>query len=391
MVEKAFITADVLVWARESAKISVENAAKKSSVSPERYLTWEKGNDFPTIRQAKILAKYFRRPFSLLFLPEVPKDFHPLEDYRRNDSLELDTASLFIIRDIQEKQSWISELYEEIGEEVLPFVGKYTMNDNPEVIAQNILNTLKINPANYQKTPINEWIEKAEMAGIFVSRAGYLHSKLTLNNDLIQGFAIADKFAPFVFVNSKNNWKAPQLFTLVHELAHIWIAKSGISNETDMDFTDKPKSKLHPVELFCNQVAASALMPREIVLHLGKDTFESQNKVFKQAKELGISSFALLVRALNLNLISNTEYQELKLDAQKEFEKFLEKERIKKEKQKERKGGPDTYLLRLAKNSKLFTRIVMDTFNNGSLQPSIASNLLNTQTNKFSKFEKLLT
>ncbi len=389
MAEKAFITTDILKWARESAKISVEDAAKKISVSPERYLTWENGNDFPTIRQAKILAKYFRRPFSLFFLPEIPKDFHPLKDYRRDDAQELDTASLFIIRDVQEKQSWIRDWYEEIGEDELPFVGKFTINDNPEVVAKDILDTLKINPSSYQKSPINEWIEKTEIAGVFVSRTSYLHSKLTLDKDLIQGFAIADKIAPFVFVNSKN-WNAPQLFTLVHELAHIWIAKSGISNEIDIDLIDKPKSRFHPVEIFCNQVAANALMPQEVIVQLGSDTFKSQDKIFKQAKEFGISSFALLVRALNLKLISHSEYWQLKMDAQDEFEKFLEKERIKKEKQKERDGGTDTYLLRLNKNSKLFTRIVMDTFNNGSLSPSIASNLLNTQINNFQKFEKLL-
>ncbi|CAG2535294.1 M78 family [Maribacter dokdonensis] len=389
MADKAFITSEILKWARESANISVEDAAKKVSVSPERYLTWEDGNDFPTIRQAQILAKSFRRPFSLFFLPEIPKDFQPLQDYRRDDAQKLDTASLFIIRDVQEKQNWISELYEEIGEDKLPFVGKYSINDNPEIVARDILDTLKISPSNYQKTPINEWIDKAETAGIFISRASYLHSHLVLDRDLIQGFAIADKFAPFVFVNSKN-WNAPQLFTLVHELAHIWIAKSGISNEIDIDFTDKPKSKFHPVELFCNQVAANALMPTELITQLGADTFDSNDLIFKQAKELGISSFALLVRALNLNLISQSEYKILKQDAQDEFEKFLEREKIKKEKQRERKGGPDAYLLRLNKNSKLFTRIVMDSFNNGSLSPSIASNLLNTQINKFQKFEKLL-
>lgn len=389
MAEKAFITPEILKWARETAKISVEDAAKKVFVSTERFLTWENGSGYPTIRQAKILAKSYRRPFSLFFLPNIPKDFQPLQDYRRDDSRDLDTASLFIIRDIQEKQNWISDFFEEIGEDKLPFVGKYTINDNPEIVAKDILNTLNISPGNYHKAPINEWIEKAETAGIFISRTSYMHSRLVLDRDLIQGFAIADKFAPFVFVNSKN-WSAPQLFTLVHELAHIWVAKSGISNEIDIDFTDKLKSKFHPVEIFCNQVAANALMPGKIISQLGNDTFDSIHLIFKQAKELGISSFALIVRALNLNLISKLRYKTLKKEAQKEFEKFLEKEKEKKEKQKERKGGPDTYLLRLNKNSRLFTRIVMDSYNNGSLAPSLASNLLNTQINNFQKFEKLL-
>src|SRR5690606_30647385 len=172
------------------------------------------------------------------------------------------------------------------------------------------------------------------------------------------------------------------------ELAHIWIAKSGISNEIDIEFTNK--SKFHPVELFCNQVAAHALMPRELIIQFGADTFKSKDLIFKEAKKLGISSLAFLVRALNLKLISLSEYKALKRDAQVEFEKFLEREKSKKEEQRKRKGGPDVYLLRLNKNGKLFTRIVMDSFKNGSLSPSMASNLLNTQINNFQKFEKLL-
>ncbi|QMU65627.1 MAG: ImmA/IrrE family metallo-endopeptidase [Flavobacteriaceae bacterium] len=389
MAEKAFITSEILKWARETADISIESAAKKVLVSPERILTWESGDDYPTIRQAKILAKSYRRPFSLFFLPEIPRDFQPLQDFRRNDSKKLDTASLFIIRDVQEKQQWISEFFEDIGEDALSFVGKYSISDSPEVVAKNILEKLNINPGNYKKKSIDEWIDKAEKAGIFISRTSYIHSRLILDKDVIQGFAIADTYAPFVFINSKN-WKAPQLFTLVHELAHIWIAQSGISNEIDIDFRENPKSKLHPVEVFCNQVAANALMPAEIMNQLGSDVFQSNQQIFKQAKELGVSSFAFLVRALHLKFISQSTYTSLKEDAQNEFEKFLEKERIQKEKQKKRKDGPSLYLLRLQKNSKLFTRIVMDSFHNGSLPPSTASNLLNTQINKFQKFEKLL-
>jgi len=389
MAEKAFITSRVLKWGRESANISLEDAAKKAEVSPQRLETWEEGTDYPTIRQAKLLAKAYKRPFSLFFLPEIPNDFHPLQDYRRDDSKKLDTASIFIIRDVQEKQHWISELFEETGEDPLAFVGKYSIKDQAETVARDILKTLKINPGNYSGNPILEWVEKAESAGIFISRTSYLHSKLVLDRDLIQGFAIADNYAPFIFVNTKN-WKAPQLFTLVHELAHIWIAKSGISNEVDIDYSEKPKSKFHPVELFCNQVAANALMPGELVVQMGEKTFTSNKEVFKQAKNLGVSSFALLIRLLKLNLISNNTYQALRQEAQEDFERFLAKEEERKLKQKEKNNGPDTYLLRLNKNSKLFTRIVIDAFKNGTISPSIASTLLNTQTNKFPKFEKLL-
>lgn len=121
---------------------------------------------------------------------------------------------------------------------------------------------MNIVPANYKtENPIKEWIDAAETNGIFVSRTSFIHSRLKLDSDELQGFAIADPYAPFVFVNS-DDWNAPQLFTLVHELAHIWIAETGISNDIEPDL--KNKDKFHPVEIFCNEVAANALMPKEI-------------------------------------------------------------------------------------------------------------------------------
>lgn len=94
MAEKAYITPAVLKWARESAKMTEEIAASKVAVSVDKLLLWESGDEFPTIHQAQTLAKAYRRPFALLFLPEVPNDFQPLQDFRKANSGELSTASV---------------------------------------------------------------------------------------------------------------------------------------------------------------------------------------------------------------------------------------------------------------------------------------------------------
>ena len=390
MAEKAYITPNVLKWARESARMSEEVACAKVSVSSEKLKEWENGDSLPTIRQAQTLAKAYKRPFALLFLPEIPRDFQPLQDFRKSGSKPFNTSSIFIIRETQQKQSWIRDLYEENKEKKLSFVGKFNIKDNPEVVAKDILKTLDINPANYQSdNPIKIWIEKAESKGIFISRTSFIHSRLKLDSDELQGFAISDEFAPFVFINS-DDWNAPQLFTLVHELAHIWIAESGISNEIEQNVKDK--DKYHPVELFCNEVAANALIPKEIINNLDNVTFQNSKEIFKSAKNLGISSFAFLVRAYNLNLINFATYQSLKKDAEYEFGEFLKREAEKKAKQKEKenKGGPNYFLLQLNRNSRLFTQTVLDTFRGGGIEPSLASNLLNVQINKFQKLEAQL-
>lgn len=387
MADKAFITPNVLKWARESAKMSEETAAAKVSVSVDKLQEWESGTSQPTIKQAQTLAKACKRPFALFFLPEIPRDFQPLQDFRKSGSKTLTTSSIFIIREIQQKQAWISDVYADNDEIKLPFVGRFTINDKPQVVAQDILKTLDIHPTHYKsESPIKEWIDAAETKGIFVSRTSFIHSRLKLHSEELQGFAISDSYAPFVFVNSED-WNAPQLFTLLHELAHIWIAETGISNDVEPEI--KNKKKFHPVELFCNEVAANALMPQNIVLNFGTQIYQNSKDVFKTAKLLGVSSFALIVRALTLGLISVPAYQKLKRQADTDFAEYLKREAEKKAKQKEKDnpGGPNYFLLQLNRNSRLFTQTVLDAFRGGSIEPTLASNLLNIQINKFQKLE----
>lgn len=391
MAGKAFITPNVLKWARESARVTEDTAAAKVSVTVNKLKEWEIGESQPTIRQARILAKAYKRPFALFFLPEIPRDFQPLQDFRTKGSKNLTTSSIFIIREVQQKQAWISDVYSDNGQQAkLPFVGRFTLQDNPQIVAEDMLKTLGVNPTEYNTdNPIKEWIDAAETKGIFVSRTSFIHSRLKLDSEELQGFAIADPYAPFVFVNSED-WNAPQLFTLVHELAHVWIAATGISNEVEPEI--KNKDKFHPIELFCNDVAANALMPMEIVLSFDPHVYQNSKEVFKTAKLLGVSTFALLVRALNLNLISISAYQRLKKQADLEYAEYLKREAEKRSKQKEKDkpGGPNYFLLQLNRNSRLFTQTVLDAFRSGYIEATLASNLLNVQVNKFQKLEAQL-
>jgi len=384
MAERAYITPKVLKWARETAKMSEIDAATKVSVKVEKIAEWENGESQPTVNQAIKLAKSYQRPFAILFLPEPPNDFHPLQDFRISGSKELSTAVTFIIREIQKKQSWIRIENQENEEPVIPFVGKFSVKDSPKFVAQDILDTLKINPTDYgDDKPLKKWIDQAEANGIFISRTSFIHSRLKIDKEELQGFAIADPYAPFIFINS-GDWGAPQLFTLVHELAHIWIAQTGISNSVDIEV----RGKLHPVELFCNEVAANALMPEDSIKRISTKSFSESHQIFRIAKELGVSSFALIYRALRLELIPIKQYKILKNEATNQFKEFLAKEEIKKAKQKNNAGGPSPYLMKLNRNSRLFTQIVLDGFKGGRIEPNLASNLLSTKSNKFHKLEE---
>lgn len=365
--------------------MNLETAAKSIPVSPEKLAQWESGASKPTIRQAEVLAKTYKRPFALLFLPKPPLDFTPLQDFRRKVAGPLSTSSVFIIREIRQRQAWTKAFYEENGEAALPFVGRFTIRSSPATVANDILTELNIDPESYhQGSPIREWIEKAETRGIFVSKASSIHSRLKLDSDEFQAFAIADAYAPFIFINSED-WDTAQLFSLVHELTHIWINQSGISG--DISFEGVEHGQQHPVEIFCNQVAANALLPEQFMNRLPAATFGSIKNIYTIARRYGVSSFAFLIRSLDLKKISHVQYRQLKADADKAYLDHLHKEEEKRYRQERKDGGPSPFLLRANRNGHLFTRLVMDAYRNGFIQPTEASNLLNTPVNSFSKLE----
>lgn len=86
MAQKAYINNIILIWARESANLHVETVAKKISCKIETLENWEQGIDFPTINQAEKLAKIYNRPLAVFYLPQPPKDFQTLRDFRRQDA-----------------------------------------------------------------------------------------------------------------------------------------------------------------------------------------------------------------------------------------------------------------------------------------------------------------
>jgi Zn-dependent peptidase ImmA (M78 family)/DNA-binding XRE family transcriptional regulator len=386
MADRAFVTPAVLKWARETAKMTVEQAAAKAGVTSQKIVDWEGGLNAPTVRQARLLAEAYRRPFALFMLPKAPIDWTPLNDFRRKNAIPLTTASEFLIRDVRERQAWTHDWNADQGEEPLSFVGRYSIRNRPSDVATDILRELDIHPPNYSMNPMKEWLVKAESRGIFISRTSYLNSHLTLNSDEFQGFAIADPMAPFIFINAED-WEAAQLFTLVHELVHIWIGETGISNEI------KPESgqekDIDEVERFCNEVAAVALMPAELMENLPKGTFQSSDQVFQQAQRCGVSAFALLARARNFELISLSSYNRLKKAADQAFRVYEEKELARKT-VRDREGGPDFHRMQAMRNGQLFSRMVLDAYHGGLVEPAEASGLLGTKINDFPKLAQFV-
>lgn len=387
---KAFITKDVLRWARESAKMSIEVAASKVPCDPEKLDEWEtsSSNNFPTIKQAEKLAKIYRRPLAVFYLPSIPKDFQILRDFRSRNKDEFSTALIFMMREIQEKQDWLKTAFIENSEAQLEFVGRFSNGDSPDEVAQNIRDVLNINTSESETNPLKYWIEKAESHRIFISMSSYFHTRMKLDINEVKGFAIADKYAPFIFINSED-WNNAQLFTLVHELVHIWINESGVSNETEINFRNN--TGIDPIEKFCNEVTANVLLPdQEFKLHFRTITNLTLKNVSAISKKFGVSNITLLIRAFNLNLIDTKKFNLLYSEAEKQFLEYEKWVQRKEELQKEKEGGPNYYLLQTRRNSKAFSNIVLDNYKGGFISGIEASHLLNIKLNRFPKLEKFI-
>ena len=151
-MELAYITPEVIKWARKTARYSIEDAAKHLNVPVTKLNEWETGVLYPSIKQAEKLAKFYKRPFAAFFLPSVPNEFTLLKDYRHSKEFEFDTATAFIIREIEEKHFWIKDYLTSINNLSLPFIGSYNLNNDPADVAENIRETLNLGNISINNT-----------------------------------------------------------------------------------------------------------------------------------------------------------------------------------------------------------------------------------------------
>ena len=388
MREKAIITPNILRWARETSKMTIEQVALKTKVKEGKIELWESGKDFPSISQLEKLSKLYRRPIAIFYLPEPPADFQTLRDFRRNIvSKEYSTALTFIIRDIQSKQSWFSDFLKEDGENQLGFIGKFNSKTSVEKIASDIIKTLEIEPIERNQDILKYWVDKIEQKRIFVSLSSNIHSHLKIDINEVKGFAVSDKYAPFIFVNSADG-KNSQLFTLIHELVHLWINASGVSSFDLIDFRSTEDLKQYdPIEVLCNRVTAEILMPKSSVLSLLRNHKTITPQIVERiAKEMKVSSFALSVKLLNLNIISDIQFNRFRRVFKDQYDEYLE---IQANKPKQ-KGGPSYYTLKIRKNSKAFTSYIYGYYKNGKITGYEANKLLDIKVSNFKNLEKHL-
>ena len=345
---EAFITPSVLEWAIKRAGVSAESIHKKAE-------QWVSGKARPTFKQAVDIAKTLQIPFGYLWLKEPPKEQEIIPDLRTIGNgglaqipLELKT----VVNDVKQKQEWFKEYAKTNGILKCEAIGRFKGSDDTQEIADDVTARLEIQDlvgsGCDKDRMLKNLIERIEKLSILVMRNSILrgNTKKKLNLDTFRGFAIFDEFAPLIFINT-NDSKAGQIFTLMHEVAHLWIGQSGIS---DLDIRENNK-----IELACNEIAAKILMPKTKIQKAFRE-FDDDRRFESIADRFSVSTLAVLNRLRSLDLLAPSEYREL-YDA--ELEKFS---RIP---EKKSKGAPPPEVMVRVRNGYLFTFAVTSSVLNG--------------------------
>ena len=250
----------LLRWARERAGYSAEALARRFP----KLESWELGDVQPTLKQLEAFAKATRTPLGFLFLAEPPIEQVPIPDFRTVANVHLDHPSPDLLDTIhlcQQRQDWYRGFARSMRHGELTFVGSARLEDDVVEVASRMRHALGIDLEERRRLStwteaLRRFIEQADALGVLVMVSGVVGSnnRRRLDPQEFRGFALADPLAPLIFINGADT-KAAQMFSLAHELAHLWLGQSAVSDAEARATPDQV------VERWCNRVAAELLVP----------------------------------------------------------------------------------------------------------------------------------
>ena len=338
----------VLRWAAQRAHL---HDADLSARFP-KWLLWLNRDAQPTLKQLEDFARLTHTAFGYFFLPQPPVLVLPVPDFRtlRDEVLAEPSSDLLdTLYLCQQRQDWYRDHARMHGLPALPFVGSASLEEAPEAVAQRLRETLGLSTDARRQLPtwtdaLRQLIAKAEDAEVMVMVSSVVgsnsHRKLDVGE--FRGFALADGLAPLVFLNGADS-KAAQMFTLAHELAHVWLGATGVS---DTQAGQVPEQE---TERWCNKVAAELLMPLEELRAAHQRNAPIPDEIQRLAREFKVSTLVALRRLFDAGYISRAalwqHYRE-------------EQERLRTLKERSSSGG-DFYHSLGARTSKRFARAIV--------------------------------
>ena len=345
-MKRVEVKPELLCWARERAGFDLDELARRFP----QLDAWERGAAHPTLKQVERFAKATHTPVGFLFLQEPPTERVPIPDLRTVDNEHIGRPSPDLLDTVyicQQRQEWYRDFARSTGEEPLPFVGSARLTSGIEATAASIRRLLGFDIEERRRMPtwtdaLRRFIEQADALGILVMCSGVVlnNNYRHLDPDEFRGFAMADDLAPLIFINGMDT-KAAQMFTMAHELAHIWLGQSGVS---DSQASRVPE---HQVERWCNRVAAELLAPLSILRDEYQTNTDLGTEVDRLARRFKVSTLVILRRIHDAGGLTQEQLW-------KAYEEELERLRA-----IPKGGGGDFYLTQAARVSKRFARALV--------------------------------
>lgn len=287
------VSREVIAWAMTRSRIDASSLARRFPKLDE----WVRGQVEPTLKQLEDFGRATHTPVGYLFLQEPPVETVPIPDYRTMAGTAVEQPSADLLDTIfhsQQRQEWYRSFAQVNREDPVAFVGMLTPS-TPVNDAAALMRTL-LNFGIEDRGPtfteaLRRLAESAEEQGVLVMVNGIVGSNThrKLDPREFRGFALADQLAPLVFVNGADT-KAAQIFTLAHELAHLWLGESALS---DADMTVRPTVN---AELWCNQVAAEFLAPLTVIAQDFDETKDLTDELDRLSRRLKTSTLVVLRR-----------------------------------------------------------------------------------------------
>jgi Zn-dependent peptidase ImmA (M78 family) len=391
-VIRALVKPELLKWARDRAKVKLEDAAKAAHVQPERLQAWEDGEGTPTLGQLRELAEKYHFPLAVFYLPEPPKDFAPLRDFRRLPNVEEEPISAnlaFRIRSAYDRRELALELFDQLNSAPRHFPLKARLQDDPERVGRAVREFLNVDAesqrrAARQSRSFDFWRRRLEENDVLVFLISGPHWSVDLKE--MRGFAIAMPDLPVIVVNGKDYSQGGKAFTLLHELCHVLLGESAISNGAGDDPGLKPADRR--VELFCDAVAAAALMPRELMMSFDEVASSGVREwdsveLSRIARAIGVSRQALLLRFVTLKRASWGHYHEWAEIFEDEYRRQVE-ERT-EEKTEVRIKRP---IMVMSWNGRGFTRLVLRSYYDQRITLNDVSSYLGAKVKHIPELER---
>lgn len=340
------INPKLLRWARERAGLTLDDLAGRF---PKLDL-WERRKEQPTLKQVERFAKATHAAVGYLFLQEPPVESLPIPDCRTVGSRHLHRLSPDLLDTVyvcQQRQEWYREFSRSMGDGKRPFVGSADVADDVVATAARMRDELGFDIAERRQIPtwteaLRHFIAQADALGILVMCSGVVmnNNNRRLDPDEFRGFAMADDLAPLVFINGADT-KSAQMFTLAHELAHVWLGQSALS---DAQASGVPA---HRIERWCNHVAAELLAPLAVVRKEYRGSAELGLEVSRLSRYFKVSTLVILRRLHDVGGLTADQLRDAYAQELARLRSII------------RGSGGDFYLTQAARVSKRFARALI--------------------------------